>query len=161
MCVCVLMMQELESPFKVSGLSANPLLYNITKVVVLSAFSAVLTELLGFKLKLYKIKMRAWRPGRWVFFGDRSTSRIPDFWWSAFWYHRSNQKHDARVALNAIEDILWIRIRKVIYFWLFQLYRISCALQAVHDYNRYDIILVMTKLFLLLVLLPYLFLVSI
>jgi len=51
--------QELESPFRVSGLAANPLLYNITKVVVLSAFSAVLTELLGFKLKLYKIKMRA------------------------------------------------------------------------------------------------------
>ena len=52
-------LQELESPFRVSGLAANPLLYNITKVVVLSAFSAVLTELLGFKLKLYKIKMRA------------------------------------------------------------------------------------------------------
>ena len=51
--------QELESPFKISGLSANPFLYNITKVVVLSAFSAVLTELLGFKLKLYKIKIRA------------------------------------------------------------------------------------------------------
>ena len=49
----------MESPFRVSGLAANPLLYNITKVVVLSAFSAVLTELLGFKLKLYKIKMRA------------------------------------------------------------------------------------------------------
>jgi len=51
--------QELESPFKISGLSANPFLYNITKVVVLSAFSAVLTELLGFKLKLYKIKIRS------------------------------------------------------------------------------------------------------
>jgi len=57
-CVCFIC-QELESPFRVSGLAANPLLYNITKVVVLSAFSAVLTELLGFKLKLYKIKMRA------------------------------------------------------------------------------------------------------
>jgi hypothetical protein len=53
------LLKELESPFRVSGLSANPLLYNITKVVVLSAFSAVLTELLGFKLKLYKIKIRA------------------------------------------------------------------------------------------------------
>ncbi|ESN90518.1 hypothetical protein HELRODRAFT_71070 [Helobdella robusta] len=53
------LLKEVESPFKVSGLSANPLLYNITKVVVLSAFSAVLTELLGFKLKLYKIKIRA------------------------------------------------------------------------------------------------------
>lgn len=52
------LLKELESPFKISGLSANPYLYNITKVVILSAFSAVLTELLGFKLKLYKIKLR-------------------------------------------------------------------------------------------------------
>lgn len=53
------LLKELESPFKISGLSANPFLYNITKVVILSAFSAVLTELLGFKLKLYKIKIRS------------------------------------------------------------------------------------------------------
>lgn len=52
------LLKELESPFKISGLCANPYLYNITKVVVLSAFSAVLTELLGFKLKLYKIKIK-------------------------------------------------------------------------------------------------------
>ena len=57
---CVSFWQELESPFKVSGLSANPFLYNTTKVIILSAFSAVLTELLGFKLKLHKIKLRAW-----------------------------------------------------------------------------------------------------
>ncbi|KAL5014695.1 hypothetical protein ScPMuIL_008965 [Solemya velum] len=53
------LLKELESPFKISGLSANPFIYNVTKVVVLSAFSAVLTELLGFKLKLYKIKLKA------------------------------------------------------------------------------------------------------
>ena len=52
------LLKELESPFKISGFSANPLVYNITKVVVLSAFSAVMTELLGFKLKLYKIKLK-------------------------------------------------------------------------------------------------------
>ncbi len=52
------LLKELESPYKISGFCANPYLYNITKVVVLSAFSAVLTELLGFKLKLYKIKLR-------------------------------------------------------------------------------------------------------
>ena len=50
--------QELELPFKISGLAANPFLYNVTKVIILSAFSAVLTELVGFKLKLYKIKIR-------------------------------------------------------------------------------------------------------
>lgn len=53
------LLKEVESPFKISGISANPLILNVTKVVVLSAFSAVLTELLGFKLKLYKIKLRA------------------------------------------------------------------------------------------------------
>lgn len=52
------LLKELESPFKISGFSANPLIYNITKVVVLSAFSAVMTEVLGFKLKLYKIKLK-------------------------------------------------------------------------------------------------------
>lgn len=52
------LLKELESPFKISGVSANPVLYNIVKVVVLSAFSAVLTEICGFKLKLYKIKLK-------------------------------------------------------------------------------------------------------
>uniref|UniRef100_T1ITP0 PHTF1/2 N-terminal domain-containing protein n=1 Tax=Strigamia maritima TaxID=126957 RepID=T1ITP0_STRMM len=51
------LLKELESPFKISGLSANPYLYNITKLVILSAFSAVIKEVLGFKLKLYKIKI--------------------------------------------------------------------------------------------------------
>lgn len=54
------LLKQLEVPFKISGFSANPYLYNITKVVlllVLSAFSAVLSEVLGFKLKLYKIKI--------------------------------------------------------------------------------------------------------
>ena len=51
------LLKELESPYKISGFSANPYLYNITKVVVLSAFSAVLTEMLGFKLKLLILKI--------------------------------------------------------------------------------------------------------
>lgn len=50
--------QELESPFKISGLSANPLLYTTVKVVILSALSGVLSEMLGFKLKLHKIKIK-------------------------------------------------------------------------------------------------------
>lgn len=52
------LLKQLEVPFKISGFSANPYLYNITKVIVLSAFSAVLSEVLGFKLKLYKIKIK-------------------------------------------------------------------------------------------------------
>lgn len=53
-----LFLQELESPFKISGLSANPYLYTTVKVVILSALSGVLSEMLGFKLKLHKIKIK-------------------------------------------------------------------------------------------------------
>ncbi|XP_011300541.1 putative homeodomain transcription factor [Fopius arisanus] len=52
------LIKELESPFKISGLSANPYVYTITKVVLLSALSGVLSELLGFKLKLHKISIK-------------------------------------------------------------------------------------------------------
>ncbi|XP_065202605.1 protein phtf [Planococcus citri] len=52
------LLKELESPFKISGLSANPYLYTVTKVVMLSALSGILSELLGFKLKLHKIKIK-------------------------------------------------------------------------------------------------------
>ncbi|XP_026478098.1 putative homeodomain transcription factor [Ctenocephalides felis] len=52
------LLKELESPFKISGLSANPILYTITKVVILSALSGILSEMLGFKLKLHKIKIK-------------------------------------------------------------------------------------------------------
>jgi hypothetical protein len=51
------LLKEIENPFKISGLGVNPWVYNITKVVILSAASAVLSELFGFKLKLYKIKI--------------------------------------------------------------------------------------------------------
>lgn len=51
------LLKEIEKPFRISGLSVNPWIYNVTKVVLLSAFSAVLSELFGFKLKLYKIKI--------------------------------------------------------------------------------------------------------
>ncbi|XP_023018004.2 putative homeodomain transcription factor [Leptinotarsa decemlineata] len=52
------LLKELENPFKISGLSANPILYNCTKLVILSALSGVLSEMLGFKLKLHKIKLK-------------------------------------------------------------------------------------------------------
>ncbi|CAG9863736.1 unnamed protein product [Phyllotreta striolata] len=51
------LLKELESPFKISGISANPILYNCTKLVILSALSGVFSEMLGFKLKLHKIKL--------------------------------------------------------------------------------------------------------
>lgn len=43
--------QELDSPFRLYGLTMNPLLYNITQVVILSAVSGVISDLLGFNLK--------------------------------------------------------------------------------------------------------------
>ncbi|XP_050297480.1 protein phtf [Anthonomus grandis grandis] len=52
------LLKELENPFKISGLSANPILYNVIKLVILSALSGVLSEMLGFKLKLHKIKLK-------------------------------------------------------------------------------------------------------
>ena len=52
------LLKELETPFKINGLSANPFLYNCTRVLVLSAVSGVLSEMLGFKLKLYKVKIK-------------------------------------------------------------------------------------------------------
>lgn len=51
------LLKEIENPFKISGLGVNTWVYNVTKVVILSAASAVLSELFGFKLKLYKIKI--------------------------------------------------------------------------------------------------------
>lgn len=51
------LLKQLEVPFKISGFSANPYLYNITKVVVLSAFSAVISEAAGFKVKFWKLKI--------------------------------------------------------------------------------------------------------
>ncbi|XP_028514381.1 putative homeodomain transcription factor 2 [Exaiptasia diaphana] len=50
------LLKEIESPSKLSGLSMNPLLYNITRVVVLSLFSGVMSDLLGFRLKVWKIR---------------------------------------------------------------------------------------------------------
>lgn len=45
-------LQELDTPFRLYGLTMNPLLYNITQVVILSAVSGVISDLLGFNLKV-------------------------------------------------------------------------------------------------------------
>ena len=39
------LIKEIESPFKVYGLTMNPLLYNITRMVILSAFSGKLQNI--------------------------------------------------------------------------------------------------------------------
>ncbi|XP_062323368.1 protein PHTF1-like [Osmerus eperlanus] len=50
------LMKELDIPFRLLGLTVNPLVYNITRVVILSALSAVVSDLLGFNIRLWKIK---------------------------------------------------------------------------------------------------------
>lgn len=52
------LLKELDAPFKISGICANHYLYTVSKVVILSALSGVLSEMLGFKLKLHKIKIK-------------------------------------------------------------------------------------------------------
>lgn len=51
------LIKEVESPFKMSNFNVNPVVFSVTKLIMLSAFSAVLTELFGFKLKLHKVKL--------------------------------------------------------------------------------------------------------
>lgn len=51
------LLKELETSNKLAGISMSPVLFNFTRVVLLSAFSAVVSDLLGFKLKLWKLKM--------------------------------------------------------------------------------------------------------
>ncbi|KOB74527.1 putative homeodomain transcription factor, partial [Operophtera brumata] len=52
------LLKELDAPFKITGIWANHYIYTITKVVILSALSGVLSDMLGFKLKLHKIKIK-------------------------------------------------------------------------------------------------------
>uniref|UniRef100_A0A8C5WFP6 Putative homeodomain transcription factor 2 n=1 Tax=Leptobrachium leishanense TaxID=445787 RepID=A0A8C5WFP6_9ANUR len=50
------LLKELDNPFRLYGLTMNPLLYNITQVVILSAVSGVISDLLGFNLKVSTFK---------------------------------------------------------------------------------------------------------
>ncbi|XP_044139415.1 protein PHTF1 isoform X1 [Bufo gargarizans] len=50
------LIQEIDTPFRLYGLAMNPLIYNISRVVILSAVSGVVSDLLGFNIRLWKIK---------------------------------------------------------------------------------------------------------
>ncbi|XP_028925415.1 protein PHTF1 isoform X1 [Ornithorhynchus anatinus] len=50
------LLKELDTPFRLYGLTMNPLIYNITRVVILSAVSGIISDLLGFNIRLWKIK---------------------------------------------------------------------------------------------------------
>nr|CAH8832474.1 unnamed protein product [Trichobilharzia regenti] len=56
------LLKEVDGPFRVCGWTLNPLVYNIFKLVLLSCVSTLLSESLGFKLKLYKLKLN---PSNW------------------------------------------------------------------------------------------------
>eukprot|EP00088_Acartia_fossae_P064512 TRINITY_DN7938_c0_g2_i2.p1 TRINITY_DN7938_c0_g2~~TRINITY_DN7938_c0_g2_i2.p1 ORF type:complete len:306 (-),score=43.04 TRINITY_DN7938_c0_g2_i2:216-1070(-) len=51
------LIKELERPYNILGIGTNPLFYNLLKILALSAASGILSELLGFKMKLYKVKL--------------------------------------------------------------------------------------------------------
>lgn len=53
-CVMGVCVQELESS-RSSAISISPLLISVTRVVLLSALSAVLSDVLGFNLRLWKL----------------------------------------------------------------------------------------------------------
>lgn len=54
--LCSRLIAEVESPYKFSGMAMSPVMYQLLRVFVLSAFSGIVSEFLGFKLKLWKIK---------------------------------------------------------------------------------------------------------
>ncbi|VDO55657.1 unnamed protein product [Schistosoma margrebowiei] len=56
------LLKEVDGPFRVCGWTLNPLVYNVFKLVLLSCVSTLLSESLGFKLKLYKLKLN---PSNW------------------------------------------------------------------------------------------------
>ncbi|KAG5193036.1 hypothetical protein JKP88DRAFT_291734 [Tribonema minus] len=49
------LLKELDSPNKISGIRMNPMLVNVIRIVLLSALSAIMSETLGFKLKIVKL----------------------------------------------------------------------------------------------------------
>uniref|UniRef100_A0A6D2WCV7 Putative homeodomain transcription factor 2 n=1 Tax=Takifugu rubripes TaxID=31033 RepID=A0A6D2WCV7_TAKRU len=57
------LLKELDTPFRLYGLTMNPLLYNITQVVILSAVSGVISDLLGFNLKVKVLLSTQTPPG--------------------------------------------------------------------------------------------------
>ncbi|KAJ6657940.1 hypothetical protein lerEdw1_001730 [Lerista edwardsae] len=46
------LLKELDTPFRLYGLTMNPLIYNITRVVILSAVSGIVSDLLGFNIRV-------------------------------------------------------------------------------------------------------------
>ncbi|XP_051824555.1 protein PHTF1-like [Antechinus flavipes] len=50
------LLKELNTPFRLYGLTMNPLFYNIARVIILSVVSGIISNQLGFNIRLWKIK---------------------------------------------------------------------------------------------------------
>ncbi|KAM8965004.1 protein PHTF1-like [Sarcophilus harrisii] len=50
------LLKELNTPFRLYGLTMNPLFYNMARVIIISVVSGVISNQLGFNIKLWKIK---------------------------------------------------------------------------------------------------------
>ena len=53
--LAVKLLKELDSPNRVSGLSMSPTLVRVTRVILLSALSALVSDVFGFKLKVNQL----------------------------------------------------------------------------------------------------------
>jgi hypothetical protein len=53
--LAVKLLRELDSPNRVSGLSMSPTLVRVTRVILLSALSALVSDVFGFKLKVNQL----------------------------------------------------------------------------------------------------------
>ncbi|CAI9552696.1 unnamed protein product [Staurois parvus] len=49
------LIKEIDTPFRLYGLAMNPLIYNITRVVILSVVSGVISDLLGFNIRVSNV----------------------------------------------------------------------------------------------------------
>jgi len=54
--LAIKLLKEFESPNQISGLAMDPVVYNVTRVILFSALSAAMSELMGFDVKMWKLK---------------------------------------------------------------------------------------------------------
>ena len=54
--LAVKLLKELESPKTVSGIALSPVLFHTTRIVVLSALSALISDMAGFKMRMVGLK---------------------------------------------------------------------------------------------------------
>ena len=87
--LAIKLLKEFDSPNRISGISMDPMLYNVTRVILLSALSAALSEFMGFDIKMFKVRLGALGVGCSVFgvrcsvFGVRCRVLSAQCYWPA------------------------------------------------------------------------------